>query len=173
MGSVSVRQSAVTETQGVQEPLKDMEGVMTLDRIIVLMTILAPLALSMPQPQGGGSVREVTYVGELGDTDHDVGGKVYILDQDTLVIDNFSYDNEGFGVFINVATKGNNLKSWERNRIDVPYPSGTQGEPIEKKYTGNGQLLIDLSQVGVKADQVKWLSVWCTVFQQSFGHVVF
>ena len=63
-------------------------------------------------------------MGKLTDTDHDVAGKVYILDQDTLVIDEFSFDNNGFGVYINVATKGRNKKQWAKNRIDVPYPSG-------------------------------------------------
>ena len=48
-----------------------------------------------------------------------------------------------------------------------------QGVPIEEKYEGDGQLLIDLSQVGIKAREVKWLSVWCTVFERSFGHVIF
>jgi len=134
---------------------------------------VAPQVLSKPQPQRGGSLQEVTYVGELVDTDHDVSGKVYILDEDTLVIDEFSYDAKGFGVYINVATKGSNLKSWKNNRISVPYPAGTSGEPIETKYTGDGQLMIDLSQVNVKAQDVKWLSVWCTVFDLSFGHVVF
>ena len=91
-------------------------------------------------------------------------------------------------------------KTLEVDLID----SGTEGEPIEKLYKGDGQLIIDLKQVktptwglflshdyqpfpflqtvinlriylqvGVKARDVKWLSVWCTVFQQSFGHVVF
>ena len=63
-------------------------------------------------------------MGDLTDTDHDVAGKVYILDQDTLVVDEFSFDNNGFGVYINVATKGRNKKQWAKNRIDVPYPSG-------------------------------------------------
>ena len=63
-------------------------------------------------------------MGDLIETDHDVAGKVYILDQDTLVIDEFSFDNNGFGVYINVATKGRNKKQWAKNRIDVPYPSG-------------------------------------------------
>lgn len=112
-------------------------------------------------------------MGDLVDTDHGVQGKVYILDQDTLVIDEFSFDNDGFGVYINVATKGRNKKQWAKNRIDVPYPSGTTGEPIEKFYDGTGQLLVDLKQVGVKAREVKWLSVWCTVFDLSFGHVQF
>ena len=67
---------------------------------------------------------QVEFVGDLIETDHGVGGKVYILDQDTLVIDEFSFDNDGFGVYINVATKGRNKKAWAKNRIDVPYPSG-------------------------------------------------
>jgi len=137
-----------------------------------LILLLAPLALTLPQPQKGRK-RKVTFVGDLIETDHDVSGKVYILDQDTLVIDDFAFDNNGFGVYINVATKGSNLASWEENRVSVPYPSGTKGEPIEKFYDGTGQLLIDLKQVGIQAKDVKWLSVWCTVFQQSFGHVVF
>ena len=69
---------------------------------------------------------EVTFVGDLTKTDHDVGGKVYILDQNTLVIDQFSYDGNGFGVYINVATKGRNLKTYAKNRIDIPYPAGTE-----------------------------------------------
>ena len=132
----------------------------------------------------------MTFVGDLTDTDHDVAGKVYILDQDTLVVDEFSFDNNGFGVYINVATKGRNKKQWAKNRIDVPYPSGgfqrlrhccdwlspsflfhyilsdsipkplkkdeadridsgTEGEPIEKLYKGDGQLIIDLKQVKI------------------------
>merc|ERR1712226_108767 len=121
----------------------------------------------------GGNKRKVTFVGELEEVDHDVAGKVYILDEDTLVIDEFAFDNNGFGVYINVATKGGYLAAWENNRVSVPYPAGTVGEPIEEFYDGTGQLLIDLTQVNVKASDVKWLSVWCTVFQQSFGHVVF
>eukprot|EP00090_Calanus_glacialis_P021563 TRINITY_DN3325_c0_g1_i2.p1 TRINITY_DN3325_c0_g1~~TRINITY_DN3325_c0_g1_i2.p1 ORF type:complete len:141 (-),score=35.36 TRINITY_DN3325_c0_g1_i2:93-515(-) len=140
-----------------------------MNKFLVLLC-LAVSALSSPQ---GGKQVDVTFVGDLTDTEHDVGGKVYILDQDTLVIDDFSYDGNGFGVYINVATKGRNLRSYAKNRIDVPYPSGSEGEPIEDEYTGDGQLVIDLKQVGVKARDIKWLSVWCTVFEMSFGHLEF
>ena len=73
-----------------------------------------------------GRLVTVTYVGDLIDTEHDVGGRVYILDQDTLVIDQFSYDGIGFGVYINVANKGRNLKGYEKNRIGVPFSSGSE-----------------------------------------------
>ena len=46
----------------------------------------------------------MTFVGDLTDTDHDVAGKVYILDQDTLVVDEFSFDNNGFATPIKVST---------------------------------------------------------------------
>jgi len=133
-----------------------------------LLAVLLALSLAVD-----GREVEVTFVGDLTKTDHDVSGKVYILDQNTLVIDEFSYDGNGFGVYINVATRGKNLKAFAKNRIDIPYPSGSEGQPIEDKYEGDGQLIIDLTQVGVKAHDVKWLSVWCTVFERSFGHVVF
>ena len=84
------------------------------------------LALSGAAPQQGGREVEVTFIGDLTDTEHQVSGKVYVLDEDTLVIDQFSYDGNGFGVYINVATKGRNKKTWAKNRIDVPYPSGTE-----------------------------------------------
>ena len=88
------------------------------------------------------------------------------------MIDQFSYDGIGFGVYINVATQGRNLKGYEKNRIGVPYPAGSEGEPIEK-YSGDGQLVINMEQVGVKVRDIKWLSIWCTDYQMSFGHVEF
>ena len=36
-------------------------------------------------------------------------GKVYIIDEDTLAIDKFGYDGDGFGVYIHVATKVNKI----------------------------------------------------------------
>ena len=52
--------------------------------------------------------------------------QVFIQDEDTLVIENFRYDGKGFGVYINVATTGNNKKQWAANRIDIPYPTGAK-----------------------------------------------
>ncbi|XP_023327550.1 uncharacterized protein LOC111700748 [Eurytemora carolleeae] len=141
--------------------------------MIHLTLVWCLVCLVSGAPQAADRQVDAVFVGDLIDTDHDVGGKVYKLDSDTLVIDNFSYDGNGFGVYIHVATKGKGLDGFEDNKILIPYPSGTEGLPIEKKFDGTGQLVIDLKQVGVKANRVKWLSVWCTVFNQSFGHVLF
>merc|ERR1711922_114043 len=139
---------------------------------VLSMTGLVVLAHPAPQQAGGQRTVKAKFVGDLVETDHGVAGKVYIINENTMAIDKFSYDNDGFGVYTHVATKGRGKKGFVKNKILVPYPSGTQGEPISKKYSGDGQLIIDLKQVGVKASEVKWLSVWCTVFNLSFGHVV-
>jgi len=141
-------------------------------RFFCVFLNLVPLACSAPQNGGRRTTVKAKFVGDLGNTDHNVAGKVYIIDDDTMAIDKFSYDNKGFGVYIHVATKGRNVGGYVKNKILVPYPSGTEGEPIMKKYSGKGQLILDLKQVGVSAKDVKWVSVWCTVFNQSFGHLV-
>ena len=82
---------------------------------------------SLPQPQRGQTV-DVTYVGDLTETDHKVGGSVYILDQDTLVIDEFTYDGDGFGVYINIAIDGKNLDDYEENRYLAPDLGYNTGE---------------------------------------------
>ena len=114
----------------------------------------------------------VTYVGHLVDTEHDVGGTVYVLDENTLVIDDFSYDGVGLPVGVFVARKGRNLQGYEKNRIRVPYPTGVRGRPLDK-YDGDGQLVIDTSQLGIKTRDIKWLSIWCEDYQMSFGHLEF
>ena len=69
--------------------------------------------------------------------------------------------------------QGNDVRGFENNKVIVPYPSGSLGAPLEGLYRGEGRLVVDLRQLGVKAGQVRWLSVWCTVVEQSLGHVVF
>ena len=119
-----------------------------------------------------GVLVRVTYVGYLEDTEHDVGGAVYVLDENTLVIDDFSYDGVGLPVAVFVAKEGRNLRGYEKNRIKVPYPRGARARPLDK-YEGDGQLVIDTSQLGIKVDEIKWLSIWCEDYQMSFGHLEF
>ena len=95
------------------------------DCIFQVFSLFLSPAFNSPAPKEGKQV-EVTFIGDLTKTEHDVSGKVYMLDQDTLVIDQFSYDGNGFGVYINVATKGRNLRTFAKNRIDIPYPAGSE-----------------------------------------------
>lgn len=138
----------------------------------VSVILLALICTTNSSPQRNRKV-QATFIGDLIDTDHKVEGEVYIINENTLAIDKFGYDGNGFGVYIHVATEGSNLDDYAANKILVPYPTGSEGQPIEEPYDGSGQLIIDLKQVGVRASDVKWLSVWCTVFELSFGHVEF
>jgi hypothetical protein len=59
---------------------------------------------------------------------------VYIVDEDTLLIDKFRYDGKGFGVYINVATTGKNKAQFAANRIDIPYPTGSKVTRVSSSY---------------------------------------
>merc|ERR1739845_16417 len=152
---------------------------------VCLLVLAVCQAIPGPMKRATGCVRSSDEcVGKLVETDHSVTGTVYIRDQNTLVIDDFRYDANGFGVYINVSNKKRN-HALAKNRINVPYPTGSQGEPIEIGFeNGGGCLVIDLKQLEgtqdvkslglnkIKADDITWLSVWCTVFNLDFGHTV-
>ena len=151
---------------------------------LYLVLFMIPLVCPAPQtnddggpeaprfPDNGGQTSAARYVGELRETNHGVSGRVSIRDEDTLLIDAFTYNNRGAAVYVHVSTAGNSIPEYLANKVIVPYPSGTSGEPIERVYAGE-QLVIDLKQVGVKAGQVKYLTVWCTIINQSFGYILF
>ena len=86
----------------------------------MIMITLIPLTLQATAPvflgnaanpeiqNGGGLANQdggARSVGNLVQTSHDVGGEVSILDEDTLVINRFSYDNRGLAVYIMIATQ--------------------------------------------------------------------
>lgn len=62
-----------------------------------------------------------------------------------------------------------------RKGIIVPYPaegnSSRLGPPKLKKVKVRDTTLT--LPEGVKASELKWLSVWCNIFKVSFGHVIF
>ena len=162
--------------------------------MLSVMTTAGPLAFAAPQDQlfndadltlrqptaaandGSGDYISYSslsrYVGELQDTNHGVSGRVSIRDRDTLVIDSFTYNNRGAAVYIHVATRGHSLAEFAANKVIVPYPTGSKRQPIERVYAGE-TLIVDLKQIGVEASQVKYLTVWCTIINQSFGYILF
>eukprot|EP00095_Tigriopus_kingsejongensis_P004981 maker-scaffold96_size378025-snap-gene-2.47 protein:Tk04981 transcript:maker-scaffold96_size378025-snap-gene-2.47-mRNA-1 annotation:"domon domain-containing protein cg14681 precursor" len=114
---------------------------------------------------------DVTSVGKLTRTQHRVSGELYIFNQTLLILDQFTFDGFGAGVYINIATKGNNRREWIQNREIVNFPSVEDNTPIERAFN-NERLIIQLPS-GVQADDIKWLSVWCEIFGVSFGEVNF
>ena len=66
------------------------------------------------------------------------------MNESLLIIDQFTFDGQGAGVFINVATEGNNRGQWIANRKIVDYPSPLDARPIERPYLGE-RLFIQVS----------------------------
>ncbi|CAB4068636.1 unnamed protein product [Lepeophtheirus salmonis] len=113
---------------------------------------------------------DVIYVGDFKFAEHNVKGDVYIYNESSIIIDDFIYDGQGPGVYINVATKGNSRSEYMENRIVVDFPI-EDPSPIERRFD-HERLYIDLPP-SVKATDVKWLSIWCEIFGISFGDVEF
>ena len=71
--------------------------------------------------------------------------------------------------------KGNNKRTYEKNRIGVNYYDSQTEERFSHSRTFDHEiLLIDLpsSITPLQASKIKWLSVWCKGCKRSFGDVV-
>lgn len=119
--------------------------------------------------QAEGSI-SVVVVGDLINSLHSVSGTVYAYNTSTLIIDKFSFDGQGAGVYLIAATQGSNRNEYIRNAIDIPYPQGTTTS-IDRAYN-NERISITLP-LEISAKDIKWLSVWCRAFAISFGDVTF
>ena len=67
-----------------------------------------------------------------------------------------------------VATEGNNKRAYEANRKIIRSTGALNGRG---PYRGQ-QITINLP-AGVDANNIKWLSVWCELFNINFGDVEF
>jgi len=110
---------------------------------------------------------------------YNVTGTVWLIDNSTqLYIENFSFDGEDNGVSFtfNIALKGNNKRSYERNRIPVKwFDSKTKETYSHSRVFDNEIVLVDLpkSITPLQAPKIKWLSAWCKGCKRSFGDLVF
>ena len=92
---------------------------------------------------------------------HDVGGTAVIVDNCTIRIDNFTFDDGG----INVQIYGGQNGDYDRG----PSLSGNllRGQP----YLGE-ELIVKLPD-GVTLDDFDGISVWCVPIGLSFGDGIF
>ena len=91
---------------------------------------------------------------------HFLQGTVYIKDESTLHIRDFSFTSEGPEAFFYVGDHG------------LPNKKGTQisESPLRKYDSEDVEIHLPL---GYGASQLKWLSVWCPRYWANFGDVVF
>jgi len=114
-------------------------------------------------------IAAVGYVGRLNTYWHGTSGDVSIVSPRQIKISNFVYDGQG-PVGPNGAGTVHFWYATERPYRANRQKIGSTG-PISGRGAYNGQeITINLP---VDANKIKWLSLWCDIFELDFGSVEF
>lgn len=108
-------------------------------------------------------------VGTFVDIEHAVSGMVFIKDNKTLVIRDFNYDGTGPSVLF---FGGHDKDLGTGEFISYPYQKNVLFRPDKLKAIRKRDITLILPKE-LNAFKMKWLSVWCDLFEISFGHVLF
>lgn len=111
---------------------------------------------------------EIFRLGNFIQTEHAVNGEVFIQDRETFIIRDFNYDGRGPSTVFFGGEDG----SLDSGKI-IQYPFkkfvGAFG-PAKLKGTKRKDIKVKLPK-DLDACSMRWLSVWCDLFEISFGHV--
>merc|ERR1719315_804688 len=121
---------------------------------------------------------EITYVGDFEGFWYKVGGQVYLLDDQTIFIVDFSYSGGGPAAYFWVGTQGSPGHTVESTTAFLAYPfhgrhfqySEYPGPSIPRVENMNITLTLPPH---VTTSMVRWLSVWCKPFRANFGQIIF
>jgi hypothetical protein len=114
-------------------------------------------------------------IGELSNKMHNIGGTVYVLNNNKIFIKGFTYDGTGPDAFFLVGESGtpnrvgtilsypDNGKCYEYNDQSVPL--------LTQAFDGNDITLT--LPCALDITKIKWLSVWCRAFSMDFGSILF
>jgi len=116
-------------------------------------------------------------IGDFKNLHHGIGGTVYKKDDHSLLIKGFTYDGRGPDAFFWAGTEGVPSAS---NGTILPYPfeavfyeSSDQNAPIlQGRFNGNKDIELK-TPTNLKTTDIKWLSVWCRLYEKDFGHTFF
>jgi len=104
---------------------------------------------------------------------HDIGGNVFALDDETILIEDFTYDGQGPDAFFLAGTTGRPSKN---GQVVLPFPDQEKtfaytdkDIPILGRFTGDQDIVLKMPP-GRKVSDLKWVSVWCRDFVVDFGH---
>ncbi len=108
-------------------------------------------------------------LGEFSSLAHDLGGNVFAIDSRTFEVRNFNYDGTGPAAFFWVGT-GNTPS---RNGFAIPFaPTCDAGVKLGPYTAATSQPIRVEMPEGMTINDVDYLSVWCEVATQNFGHVL-
>merc|ERR1711971_1311850 len=104
---------------------------------------------------------------------HGIAGEVFALDDETILIEDFTYDGEGPDAFFLAGTTGRPSKN---GQVVLPFPDEEKtfgytdkDIPILGRFTGDQDIVLKMPP-GRKVSDLKWVSVWCRDFVVDFGH---
>ncbi|XP_014230471.1 protein Skeletor, isoforms B/C isoform X2 [Trichogramma pretiosum] len=107
-----------------------------------------------------------TRVGSFTSFAHALSGDVYVVDEYTLFVKNFSYD----GTAPNAVFWVGNSSMPMPDGTPISYPEHHSRNPSPLGYYKNADILLKLPY-NMRVRDIKYLSVWCQRFTVNFGQV--
>merc|ERR1712002_1408573 len=125
------------------------------------MSYLLPTLLCLPSILGQSADYDPLYLGKFSDLAHSVGGDIFVLDEKTIYIQDFSHDGQAPDVFF-----------WADGVI-VPYITRSNLEPQIglKRFLPREDVVLLLPPEKPTIHHIERLEVWCRAFGISFGHI--
>lgn len=128
---------------------------------ILSMSLLAMVGLLVPHAVSGDCDAAAGSKATLSTLAHGVKGTVTILNDNTLLVENFFYDGGGISVYFYLGVDANSFATGVRigpQLLGMPFNNGSLVLPVP----GN-----------VSLENYHAISVWCEAVQASFGHGTF
>ena len=107
---------------------------------------------------------------------YDVGGEVFLLDSQSLIIENFTYEGVAPDAFLIGGLSGE-----PNDDPDVILAFPFEGDhfvysnrsiPVWRKFDGTRSMVLTVPP-NINVLDLKWLSIWCRAFGVNFGQALF
>lgn len=127
-------------------------------QFIFFVVLLATLMIVLSSAQ-----QQEVFLGDLIPRSHGVSGKVYALDERTLVIRNLNYDGQAPDAYFWVGTT-------EKPSITGTALADETGSKKPLKGYRDAAVTLRLPANRTLRD-IKSFGLWCRAFQENFGHI--
>jgi len=126
-------------------------------KTVMLLAVCLSLSVGQQDQQ-----YDPVYLGRFEQPIHSVSGDIFILDEKSIYIQDFSHDGQAPDVFF-----------WADGVI-IPYITRSELEPKRKlqRFIPREDVVLMLPD-GMSVFDIRQLSVWCRAFGISFGHLDF
>merc|ERR1712080_128783 len=129
----------------------------------LLQLVFASLVVTCGLVNGQSADYDPLYIGKFEDLAHSVGGDIFVLDDKTIYIQDFSHDGQAPDVFF-----------WADGVI-IPYITRSNLEPQIglQRFLPREDVVLLLPPEKPTIHSIDRLEVWCRAFGISFGNIEF